>query len=107
MKVATYNTVDWKKYLKPNSNVRINRFLDKKGHDVFHQISLNIRKANRNGWEKIVLLIHPNAGNLMVIPKQDYLEVLNIAHNWFLEKEMYENCSTIQEIITEVKKNIN
>ena len=69
MKARVFNTVDWRKYLDNSDNPRIKTFLESRGNDVFNQICENINRANRNNQTKIVLLIHPNAGNVISISK--------------------------------------
>jgi hypothetical protein len=44
MKSRTFTTLDWKKYLDPNNNVRVARFLEKRGYEVMNQVSTNIYK---------------------------------------------------------------
>lgn len=107
MRAQTYHTLDWKKYLIPNGNERIEKFLDSRGYDVFHQIVSNISRAKGKGWKKIVLLVHPNAGNVIVIPEKDYLQVLDIAMEWFRKNEYYEKCSHIVNVKNKLNTTIN
>lgn len=103
MKARVYSTVDWRKYLLEESNPRVKNFLDSRGYDVFKQICGNINRANSQKKSKVVLLVHPNVGNVIVIEKQDFNNVYNIALNWYLKKECYEMCSTIKGY----KENLN
>lgn len=96
MKARVFNTVDWRKYLDNSDNPRIKTFLESRGNDVFNQICENINRANRNNQTKIVLLIHPNAGNVISISKNDFNEVYDIAMKWFLKNEDYRMCSKIK-----------
>tara|TARA_Y100000389_G_C17449488_1_gene513766 strand:- start:1513 stop:1866 length:354 start_codon:yes stop_codon:yes gene_type:complete len=96
MKTRVYNTVDWRKYLIDSESPRIKTFLDSRGADVFNQVCDNINIAHKNKQSKIVLLIHPNAGNVISISKSDFDEVYDIAINWFLKNEDYRMCSKIK-----------
>ena len=61
------NTVDWRKYLIEDSdNPRIKRFLESRGNQVFTELTRAVNFANKNGRKKIVLIVHPNAGNAIL-----------------------------------------
>lgn len=105
MKTRLYNTVDWRKYLDESQSERIKIFLDSRGYDVFNQVCGNINRANSRGVDKVVMLVHPNAGNVIVIHKEDYEEVYNIALKWFLKNEQYEMCSKLQTYKSNLNKN--
>jgi len=97
MKARTYSTVDWRKYLLDESNPRIKNFLDSRGYDVFNQICSSINQAVREERDKVIMLVHPNAGNVILIKKHEYNEVYNVAMKWFLKKEHYEMCSKLKD----------
>lgn len=103
MKVRTYSTVDWRKYLVEEYNPRVKNFLESRGEEVFQQITSNIDSAVKKQKSKIVLLIHPNAGNIIVIEKKDFKKVYNLALEWFLKKEKYEMCSIIKGYMENMK----
>ena len=69
MRVRTYSTVDWRKYLVEDYNPRVKNFLESRGESVFQQISTNINSAVMRGKPQVVLLVHPNVGNIIVIKK--------------------------------------
>jgi hypothetical protein len=97
MRTRVYSTVDWRKYLDESYSPRVKAFLDSRGADVFNQLCGNMNRANSRKKEKVVLLVHPNAGNVIIINKADFDEVYDIALNWFLKNENYEMCSKIAE----------
>lgn len=96
MTARTYSTVDWRKYLLEDSNPRIKKFLDYRGYDVFNQVCSSINEAVLQGKDKVLMLVHPNAGNVILITKEEFSEVYNIALQWFLKNEQYEMCSTLK-----------
>lgn len=96
MKTRTYSTVDWRKYLLEESNSRVKNFLDSRGLEVFNQICSSINQAVIHNRDKVVMLIHPNAGNVILITRSEYMEVYNIAMKWFEKNEHYEMCSTLK-----------
>ena len=97
MRTQVINTVNWRNYLIPDGNKRVEAFLESRGNEVFNQITLNVFKAIRRGKPKLVLIVHPNAGNAIVITKDEYVEFLEVARNWFLKTENYEMCSKIKK----------
>jgi len=103
MRVRTYSTVDWRKYLVEDYNPRVKNFLESRGESVFQQISTNVNSAVMRGKSQIVLLVHPNVGNIIVIEKKDFKKVLQLSLDWFLKKEKYEMCSTIKGYLDNLK----
>ena len=91
------STVDWRKYLDVNTNTRVNSFLESRGDDVLWQISQNIQRANKRGKETLVMVVHENAPNAILIPKKDYQAVLDLSLAWFESREQYERCKDILE----------
>jgi len=95
------NTVDWRKYLIEDSdNPRIKRFLESRGNQVFTELTRAVNFANKNGRKKIVLIVHPNAGNAILIKEDEYMEVYDIATKFFEKKENYEACSLVSKYKT-------
>jgi hypothetical protein len=99
-------TTSWKKYLLPR-NQRVRNFLNSRGSDVFWQICQNIHEAYRDNRNELMMLIHPNLSHAIIIPKKDYIEVINLALKHFTKDENYEKCIKINtiknDIITKTK----
>ena len=104
MMARTYTTVDWRKYLIEGSNPRIKKFLDSRGQAVFNQVASTINEAVLQNREKVVMIVHPNSAGAIVIQKEDFEEVYDIALSWFVKKELYEECSLVQKYKTELNK---
>jgi len=97
MKHRLLNTVNWKKYLIPGTSPRSDNFLDENGTAVYQQVTDRVCVAVRTNKEKIVLVVHPNAGNAIVINDYEYNEFLDIANEWFLKIEDYKMCGKIKD----------
>ena len=96
MRTRVLNTVNWKKYLIPNDSKRVQTFLEHNGDAVFRQITDRVCRAIRLKTPQLVLVVHRNANNAIVIKQKEYLEFLEIANDWFLKKEFYEMCDKIK-----------
>jgi len=97
MKQRILNTVNWRKYLIPGTSKRVDNFLEANGDNVYQQVTDRVCHAMKIKKEKIVLLVHPNAGNAIVISENEYEEYLKIANDWFLKKENYRMCEKIKK----------
>lgn len=109
MKSRTFTTLDWKKYLDPNNNLRVARFLEKRGFEVMNQVSQNIHKAATKEMNEVAILVHPNASAISIVPKTDFIEALDHCKDWFQAKEEYEMCARIvkyKEDIVNLRKPI-
>ena len=101
---SRYGRVDWRRYLLAEYHPRVKRFLDYRGDEVFSQISQMIAVAIETKRPEIALLVHPNVNNVVVIKKNEYKEVLDLALSWFEKKEDYMICHQIREVKKLLKK---
>lgn len=98
MNTQLLNTVDWRKYLiEDEDNPRIKRFLESRGTSIFTELTRAINSANKNGRDKIVVVVHPNAGNAILIKEGEFMEVYDIAIRYFEKNENYEGCSLVSK----------
>jgi len=105
------NTVHWKKYLDvTNGNPQVGRFLESRGNDVLWQVAQNVHKSGRGGKHKknqLVMVIHENAPNAILIEKKDYMEVLELCLRWFENRENYEKCAEILKFKNDINHTIS
>ena len=102
-RAQAFSTVNWRKYLDVNTNPRAENFLKSKGDDVLWQMTCNIHNSMRNNIPELVLLVHPNVGGVIRIEQKEFKEVLELSLDFFLQKEDYQKCSSIKEIILELE----
>jgi hypothetical protein len=106
MMARTYTTVEWRKYLIEAGNPRIKKFLDSRGKDVFNQVCSTLNEAVIQNRDKVLMVVHPNSAGAIIIPRDDFEEVYDIALSWFEKKEMYEECALIQKYKLEILNKI-
>ena len=99
MRTHLLNTVDWRRYLIPNDSKRVQTFLERNGENVFKQLTDRVCQAISKEEKNVVIIVHPNAGNAILIEENEYLEFLDVANKWFVKNEMYEKCSKIQSYV--------
>ena len=96
-RAKAFSTVNWRKYLDVKTNPRAIDFLKSRGDDVLWQISSEINRAMMTpGTSEVVFLIHPNAGAVIRIPRDEYDIFFEMALSWFEKRENYEMCGTIK-----------
>jgi len=98
MKDITISTIHWSRYLDENKNPRVKNFLKHRGDDVMWQVALNVHKSGKSGKykkDRLVMLVHENAPYAINIPKNEYIDVLELSLKYFQDKEDYEKCSEI------------
>lgn len=98
MKNITLQTIHWSKYLDERKNPRVKNFLKHRGDDVMWQVALNVHKSGNGGKhdkDRLVMLVHENAPYAINIPRKEYGDVLDLALNYFQDKEQYEKCAEI------------
>lgn len=104
MKTRLLNTVNWRRYLDENENPRAAVFLESRGYEVLKQIAGNINRAVSRNQNKLVIVVHPNVGNAIVIQRNEYAEFFELALNWFKKNEHYEMCHEIQKYQSNLEK---
>lgn len=94
-RAKAFSTVNWRRYLDTTENPRAQSFLNSNGDEVLWQIAGTVHKAAKKKSKEVVLLIHPNAGAVIRIPKEEYEEMLDLCLKWFVHREDYEKCTDI------------
>ena len=94
-RAKAFSTVNWRRYLDITENPRAQSFLNSNGDEVLWQIAGTVHKAAKKKSKEVVLLIHPNAGAVIRIPKEEYEEMLDLCLKWFVHREDYEKCTDI------------
>lgn len=90
--------VDWKDYLIPETNPQIVRYLKTNGDKLYTAIATDVKMAIEEELPQIYIIPHRNCVTLISIKEEDFAAVLDVALNWFLDKENYEECSIIQSV---------
>lgn len=103
MRQKAFSTINWKKYLDVNTNPRAINFLKSRGNNVLWQISTTIHRAIRKKQDAIVMLVHPNAGAVIRIPRKEYKEFLELSLKWFEKKEDYTKCIEIKKFLSDLE----
>lgn len=102
-RAKAFSTVNWRKYLDVKTNPRAQSFLNSNGDEVLWQIASTVHKAAKNKLKEVVLLIHPNAGAVIRIPKEEYKEMLDLCLKWFVYREDYEKCTDIDWFLSDLE----
>ncbi len=97
-----FEKVNWRTYLDPTNNPRVERFLKKRGDVVLKKIVEHIKKANEDGKESVYVMVHPNVSRITEVKSEEYTEVLEFCIKFFEETENYELCQKILDIKNEI-----
>lgn len=106
MKNITVQTIHWSKYLDESKNPRVKNFLKHRGDDVMWQVAQNVHKSGNGGKhdkDRLVMLIHENAPYAINIPRDEYLDVLDLSLKYFEDKEDYLKCAEILRFKDNIK----
>lgn len=99
-----YSRVNWRSYLDPTDNSRVQRFLNMNGTEVFVEIVDNIDKAIDNNADNMMLLVHPHVTSIVVVKREEFDGLLNHCLNYLIDKEEYESCTKVTEVIKKNKE---
>ena len=100
-----YKITNWRTYLDPTDNTRVETFLHSRGKVVLTGLMDSIELAINQKLEKILVLVHPNVSKLIMITEIEYEEVLEYCLGYFQEKEEYELCADTLRVLKKVRGN--
>ena len=98
-----YSVTNWRTYLDPTGNKRVEKFLASRGLTVLAGLITTIESAVDQGMEKLVILVHPNVSSLIMVTDVEYEEVLNYCLDYFQTLEEYELCADTLRILKKVR----
>jgi hypothetical protein len=102
IKFKTYSTLDWKRYLSIAYHPVANSFLEKHGIKVFKHAINSIKNSLKNNTDSITLFALKRSTIIIVVFKNDYVNLLNNAMEWLITKEEYEICAEIRDILIDI-----
>lgn len=101
-KTKVYNIIDWKRYLVKDDHPMSKYFLESFGIEVFKHAITSIKTSLQLGTTEFSLFTVKHHNIMSVVPQDDYEMLLNYAMIWLIEKEEYELCAEIRDLLVQL-----
>lgn len=96
-------SVSWKKFFT-NSNSLIAKYLDYFGQKLYPQVIQTIKSAHTNNLPYCTIIRFRNINNIVVrVQKHDYANVLECILQYYSDKQDYNRCIDIKNLISSLK----
>lgn len=99
-----YYRLNWKNYLKDvEGEDGFTGHLKDKGDIIYLTFFKQIKTASARNLKELCISIDDYSRTMIVISRDEYVEVLGICMNYFQNKEEYEQCIEIRNLIQKIK----
>jgi hypothetical protein len=102
-KTKVYNIIDWKRYLVQDDHPMSKNFVESFGIEVFKHAITSIKTSLDLGTNEFSLFTVKHHNIMSVVLRDDYELLLNYAMTWLIEKEEYESCAEIRDLLIQLK----
>lgn len=99
-----YYRLNWKNYLSDvEGNNGFSGHLSDKGDIVYDTFYSQIKSASSRNLKELCVSIDDYSRTMIVISRDEYHEVLELCMMYFQNKENYEKCIEIRNLIQKIK----
>jgi hypothetical protein len=99
-----YYRLNWKNYLSDvEGEGGFSGHLQNKGDIIYQTFFKQIKTASARNLKELCISIDDYSRTMIVITRDEYIEVLNICMMYFQNKENYEQCIEIRNLIEKIK----
>jgi hypothetical protein len=99
-----YYRLNWKNYLSDvEGEGGFSGHLQNKGDIIYQTFFKQIKTASTRNLKELCISIDDYSRTMIVITRDEYIEVLNICMMYFQNKENYEQCIEIRNLIEKIK----
>lgn len=93
-----YYRLNWKEYLKSSGNK------SKEGNDELYSLLYKeVKSASSKRQKELCIAVDNYTRTMILVPNEEYSELLEECMLYFQQKEMYEKCIEIRNTLQKVK----
>jgi uncharacterized Fe-S center protein len=95
-----YAKTDWKKYFHEESSPAVKEYLETNADRIYPWILTILKQAVDENLDEVAIIKFTDTKMFATIQKNEYTDLLNKIMEHFIEKEEYEKCIEIRDLIT-------
>jgi hypothetical protein len=94
-----YAKTDWKKYFHEESSPAVKEYLETNADRIYPWILTIIKQAVDENLDEVAIIKFTDTKMFATIQRNEYTELLTKIMEHFIEKEEYEQCAQIRDLI--------
>jgi hypothetical protein len=95
-----YAKTDWKKYFHDESSPAVKEYIETNADRIYPWILTIIKQAVDEDLNEVAIIKFTDTKMFATIQRNEYTELLTKIMEHFIEKEEYEQCAQIRDLIT-------
>jgi uncharacterized Fe-S center protein len=95
-----YAKTDWKKYFHEESSPAVKEYIETNADRIYPWILTIIKQAVDEKLDEVAIIKFTDTKMFATIQRNEYTDLLNKIMEHFIEKEEYEQCAHIRDLIT-------
>ena len=97
-----YVKTNWRKYFDEDASPAVQHYLSQNGDKVYPWILQILKAAIEENLEEVAIIKFTDSKMFATIDKSEYKDLLNKMMNYFIQKEEYEQCGAIRDLILSI-----
>ena len=97
-----YAKTNWRKYFDEDASPAVQQYLAQNGDKLYPWILQILQQAVEDNLEEVAIIKFTDSKMFATINKDEYKDLLNKIMEFFIQKEEYEQCATIRDLITAI-----
>jgi hypothetical protein len=98
-----YAKTDWKKYFHEESSPAVKEYLETNAERIYPWILTILQQALDDNLDEVAIIKFTDTKMFATIQRSEYKDLLSKIMEYFVEKEKYEQCATIRDMIIELE----
>ncbi len=98
-----YVKTNWRKYFDEDASPAVQEYLSQNGDKVYPWILQILKGAIEENLEEVAIIKFTDSKMFATINKSEYKDLLNKIMDFFIQKEEYEQCATIRDMIIQLE----
>ena len=94
-----YAKTDWKKYFHEESSPAVKEYLETNADRIYPWILTILKQAVEENLDEVAIIKFTDTKMFATIQRGEYKDLLNKIMEYFVEKEEYEQCIVIRDLI--------
>lgn len=98
-----YAKTDWKKYFHEESSPAVKEYLETNAERIYPWILTILQQALDDNLDEVAIIKFTDTKMFATIQRSEYKDLLSKIMEYFVEKEKYEQCATIRDMIIQLE----
>jgi hypothetical protein len=97
-----YVKTNWRKYFDEDASPAVQQYLSENGDRVYSWILQILKGAVEENLDEVAIIKFTDSKMFATIDRSEYKDLLNKMMEYFIEKEQYEQCGAIRDLIISI-----